>query len=107
MTEKFSSADLKAQVERAEHFQKILKNFVALSGQVAEFMIVDPEKIPGDVQQCLNRLTEAGMWFRMAFDVERLNQPRIAGMVLRDKPSGVSLKENLSDGNGSGGEPQH
>lgn len=78
MTE--NSSDPKLQQARREHFQKVLKNFVALSQQVGEFM---PES--KEIDLCLNRLTESGMWFRMAFDLEQASQPQVAQIVLKDK----------------------
>jgi hypothetical protein len=79
--------ELKRRAERDEHFMKVLRNFVALSNQVQEFM-QDPRsgEIPEEAKIAMHRITEGGMWFRMSMDLERAAQ--IAGAKLVVKPKG-------------------
>lgn len=86
----------KRYAEREEFFTKVLRNFPALSGQIQDLM-VNPQtgELPKEVELALNRLTEAGMWFRMAFDLERAS--RIGGIGLTNKgerPRGADARPN-------------
>lgn len=53
-----------------DEVNKVLNDFATLHGSI-EKLTAQPTV---EKQQCLTRLTESGMWFRMIFEMERLEK---------------------------------